>query len=171
MRARTLELTLAAMGAGSSAALDLCNRELRRVQLLPVGGRGLNTPEIDQRGAAAMLIGLASSAVASQAGDTALTYAGFIDPLKRKDGTLLDFLTKILGDPALASEVDEIRVCRTRPWAMVVGRDGGKRTFHPAKPTFSGDPNKHNRLGGREEYVIGSVLLHQIAIDFKEEQG
>ncbi len=143
MRARTLELTLAAMGAASSAALDLCNR----------------------------LIGLASSAVASQAGNTALAYASFVDPLKRKDGTLLDFLTKILSDPALAFEVDEIRVCRARPWAMVVGKDGSKRTFHPPKAAISGDPNKHNRLGGREEYVLGSVLLHQLAIDFKEEQG
>lgn len=167
MKARVLERTLATMGAAPSA-LDLCTRELRRVGMLPIGGRGPNAPEIDFTGAASMLVGLACSSVASQAGDTAIFYASFVDPSNPYGETLLAALSKILGDQQTAHDVDEIRFCRSMPWVMFVNKDGTKKTFHPPGTNYPGDTNKYNRRGAREEYVIGSLLLHQIAIDFAQ---
>jgi hypothetical protein len=173
MRARTLELALITTGAVGAADIDGRNRELRKVDLLPTGGRGPHAPQIDQRHAAVMLIGLGSASVAAQAGIIAPQYARLIDPLNPSGGTLLDALAAMLSDPELACSVDEIRFCRTRQWVMVVYHDGRKVTYHPHDLEIDWkmfDPNKHGTSGGREEYVVGSTLLQQIAIDFAFKQ-
>lgn len=97
-----------------------------------------------------------------------------IDPRNPKAGTLLDVITAMLQNQKLACSVEEIRFCRSHPWVKIVYADGaGIVTYHPKNlraDWSKSDPNKWAASGGREEYVVGPVLLQQIAIDFAKKQ-
>jgi hypothetical protein len=169
MRARSLELFLVGHGAAGAADIDGRNRQLRELELLPTGGRGPHAPDISAKHAAYMLLGLGSSSVAAEAGNTAKRYAAFVnhhDP--KSDTTLLERLTELLSDPERANEVEEVRVCRTYPWVLIVAKNGDRTAYRPRKEKPTG--KRDYMAGGREEYVIGSFLLHQIAIDLASNQ-
>jgi len=168
MKARSFERALAQeYQAATPAALDLCMRELRRVGLVPVGGRGPNAPDLNFENVAAILIGLACSSIASQSGDKAKAYSKFVDPKNPKGPTLIQTMAALFADQQHAADFDEIRFCRTRPRVEFVQQDGGRITYHPPGTDLPGNPNKYNRGFAREEYVYGSALLEQIAIDFE----
>jgi hypothetical protein len=164
MRARGLELNLVSMGAVGAADIDGRNRSLRELNLLPTGGRGPHAPQITPEHSGYMLLGLAS-AVASDAGEAAKRYAAFVEP---KGGKLIDRLTQLLSDPDRANQIDEVRLCRTHPWVMIVTSEGKREIYRPKKNSAYGP--KDHMTGGREEYVIGGGLLHQIAIDLHLDQ-
>jgi hypothetical protein len=169
MRARGLELLLVSMGAVGAADIDGRNRQLREFGLLPIGGRGPHAPNILPGHTASMLLGLGSASVAAEAGKAAKRYAAFINHEDPKSVTLLERLTELLSDAARANEIEEVRICRTYPWVMIVKANGVRMIYRPRNEKHVG--KKDSMTGGREEYVIGGGLLHQIAIDIAFKQG
>jgi hypothetical protein len=163
MRARSLELNLVNTEAVGAADIDGRNRALRALDLLPTGGRGPHAPNISPEHAAYMLLGLGSASVAADAGRAAKRYASFVNPAAPKAGTLLIYLTDLLSHPDAANKIEEVRMCRTHPWVMIVAADGQRVIYRPPNEKHTG--TKDYMTGGREEYVIGAGLLHQIAID------
>ena len=77
-----------------------------------------------------MLLGLAS-ATAADAAKAAKSYGEFINHEAPKAGRLIDRLSGLIAEADTAKEIDEIRLCRTRPWAMIVGADGAEKSTAP----------------------------------------
>ncbi|MEO7688189.1 MAG: hypothetical protein ABIS51_02810 [Sphingomonas sp.] len=165
MIARDLERLLVILQAPASI-VDLVTRDLRENGAIPTGGRGPNAPRIGAVEAAAMLIALAGADVASQAYLAIAKVKGLrfveLDALPRHDGCLVTTLRKVLGDPPLASEIHEIRVCRNLPLAEIFYKDGAIERF--VHQNVIVDPMA---LGGgcfRSEGVLPGALLEQVAL-------
>ncbi len=133
MRARSLELNLVNTEAVGAADIDGRNRALRALDLLPTGGRGPHAPNISPEHAAYMLLGLGSASVAADAGRAAKRYASFVNPAAPKAGTLLIYLTDLLSHPDAANKIEEVRMCRTHPWVMIVAADGQRVIYRPIR--------------------------------------
>src|SRR5260370_1348015 len=79
------------------------------------------------------------------------------NPAAPKAGTLLIYLTDLLSHPDAANKIEEVRMCRTHPWVMIVAADGQRVIYRPPNEKHTG--TKDYMTGGREEYVIGAGVL------------
>jgi hypothetical protein len=168
MKARYFERCLAeTYQAATPATLDLVMRELRRVGLVPVGGRGRNAPDIDRRTVAAILIGLVCGTIASQVGERTLWYCKFVRPDEQDGPTLVDAIAALLSHPE-NTELEEIRISRTHARADFVFSDGSSVTYLPPRTKLSSKNDAYSHGGFcREERVWSSLMIAHIAIDFE----
>src|SRR5689334_1814244 len=112
MRARQFEMLLASFGLWSSSEIDQRTRALREIGALPIGGRGLNAPDITAEHAAMILIALASTERAGDAREATQVYASMADESGR---TFAAALTAALSDPLDKLHLERVTVCRTIP--------------------------------------------------------
>jgi hypothetical protein len=171
MKARYFERCLAETYlAATPATLDILMRELRRVGLVPVGGRGNNAPDISPRNVAAILIGRGCASVASGAGERVLQYCELVQPAKADAPKLIDALAEYLSDSE-DTELEEVRISRHHWRAEFVYRDGTSIIYLPPGADLK-DDDPYGIIGDgrgrfcRDEFVISSLMICHIAIDF-----
>lgn len=115
-----------------AASLDAITRHLRRMGLLPIGGRGASAPDITAEGAALILLALAGVANPNSAEQT----ARFINALRRSadggfdEGGVVAEVARALTNPdTIFPRLREIRVCRASGDAQFVYHDGEVEAF------------------------------------------
>lgn len=165
MKVRQLERLLVQHGAPASF-LDTVTRVLRSESRLPLGGRGVNAPDIGPDEAAWVMVGLAATDVAAQAGygfhrQLGLELYGNEQPRHAKH--FVDAVQVILGSADWASEVAEVRVGRSYPLSQIIYADG-----HVERFTERGE-RAFGTASFRSEGVLAGGLLHQVAIDLSGE--
>ncbi|MEA1015576.1 hypothetical protein [Sphingosinicella sp. LY1275] len=172
MKVRQLERILAMHGAPASF-LDTVTRSLRAEGRLPIGGRGVNAPDIGPDEAAWVMIGLAATDVAAQA---ALRFALQLElalpegASPRHARNFVDAVQALLGSPETAWEVWEIRVGRSHNFSQIVYRDGHVEPFVLPNVPLS-KATSVGSMAFRSEGIISGGLLHQVAIDLSEPQN
>lgn len=174
MRARDLELLLPTLSGHTAADLDLRFRELRKMRMLPTGGRGRHAPDITAEHVATILIAVAGSTKAIEAARAVLDFA----PLREVEGggeTFAEALTTILNDEDLAGVVGAVRLCRTLNFAEIEYENGA-----PTRRFFNDEAiEKIKSIGTAgvlaygtttivDQTVIGAGIIHQLAIDLAD---
>ena len=127
MRVREFERLLAAQTSNWSASeIDQRTRALRAAGKLPVGGHGLNAPDVQAEQAAMILIALAATERASASVEAVDNYASLRWQRLQKGETAFagkrtfgEALIAILEDRDNERAVAEVQICRTWPWAIV----------------------------------------------------
>lgn len=169
MRARQLEMTLDHNSTRGPADLFSRMRELRNSRMLPVGGRGINAPEIDAEDAATILIASAGSLKATEAPDAVRRFAPLVEHGTAAEITLGEALTSILGNPELARLVDSVRFNLSHTTAEIMFDGGRVRYFFPAGVDVRGKPEAYGKSGLSDHCVIGGGLVHQVANELAED--
>jgi len=172
MRARQFEKQLARLlldqQPWSASEIDQRTRGLREAGLLPVGGRGLNAPDITSRHAALILISLAATNRAVQTADAARAYASMepVNPDAPFAGQTMfaDALGAILNDPYLELEVSTVVICRTWQEAIIKFRRGGREQSTVYRPPGTLEFDSYS-VRVREDVTLGGGILQQLAID------
>lgn len=158
MRIREFERNLVFSTAWGAAEIDQRTRRLRELGELPVGGRGLNAPEITPRHAAMILIALAAADSAPRTAQVVRDYPSLRSGEGAAGGQFLDALVEILSAPATAETVRDVRVCRSEASATITMINGDQ--LHYRDPQVNGTANP----GGYVEAVLTGELLHNIAV-------
>lgn len=173
MRVREFEFLITGVLTGwSRSDVDQRTRRLRKMRMLPTGGRGLNAPAIEAEHAANILIALAAAEKAVGVHDAIMNYAPMVTrPRSPGDFDFLgcksfaETLTKILDTPAVANRIKEISICRSWPEATIIYQtsEGESKQEHytPAGQSASGCLVQNN-------IVISGMVLEQFAIDLKQ---
>jgi len=167
MRAREFERSLEVMSPWRASEIDQRMRGLREAGLLPVGGRGLNAPDIEPEHAAAILVSLAATERAADAAEAVRAYSAMLLVAGKRFGETPSFgesLAAILGDSADELKVEEVVVCRTWPEAVVKFR-GPRRRLETAVYRPERSPPQGYGFGARVDTTLMGGLLQQIAID------
>jgi len=172
MRAREFESDLAALSFWTRSEIDQCTRQLRQGGLLPVGGRGLNAPEITPEHAALILIGLSATHTGRSADvlDAVKTY-GPMPPVGEAfaDATsFADAMTSILSSwNALRSvlTVHSVVVCATWPEATVniMTKTGERLAFVYGNPDV-----EHPGPGMRADVTFSPATLSMLSRRLQE---
>jgi hypothetical protein len=174
MRAKEFELAIREMTesveAGASSLtnskpsdLDIRMRELRKVRMLPTGGRGPHAPSITSEHAAIILIAIKGCA---KPVDAALAVFSFV-PLVDGDKSFSEALTELLEDQEAAATVDRVELNRTAIAAAIVFKDGKvRRFFRPDRAVDN--PEMYGRGRMYDLGVIGAGALTYAAILLQE---
>lgn len=167
MRAREFESSLIGLSPWRPSEIDQRTRGLRDAGMLPVGGRGLNAPDIEPQHAAAILLSLAASDRAPDAVDAARTRLEMVPVEGKSPAATQNFATAlaaILSDPDYKLKVKRVVVCRTWPEASIEYRGThGKREFVTYRPADF--PKQGYGFAARVDTTLDGGLLHQLAID------
>ncbi|WP_341991848.1 hypothetical protein [Azorhizobium sp. AG788] len=174
MHARELELLLPSLSGRTSADLDLRFRELRKLRMLPTGGRGRHAPEIGAEHVATILIAVAGASKAIDAAYAVTRFAG-LGEVGSAGETFAEALTDILDSEELARVVKSVRLCHSHTFAEIE-YDGGR----PARRFFQEEDiaKMEKGLGTVEGFagasimdqtVIGGAVIHQLSIDLNED--
>ncbi len=159
MKVRELARLLTVHGAPASFT-DTVIRVLHSESKLPIGGRGPHAPAIGADEAAWVLVGLASTDVAAQAGhglNRQLSLSLYGSEPARHDRDFTGAVQIILGNPEWAAAVAEIRVGRSYPLSQIVYADG-----HVERFTVGGQ-RAFGTTTFRSEGILPGGLLHQVA--------
>ncbi|WP_029004761.1 hypothetical protein [Azorhizobium doebereinerae] len=175
MHARHFEMLLQTLSGRTASDLDLRFRELRKMRMLPTGGRGRHAPDIDAEQASTILIGVAGASRASEAARAVLDFA----PLREigpAGDTFGEALATLLGDVDLAGAVNCVRLCHTNLIAEIEydGAHPTRRFFREADipkilEVGEGGVKAFGTTGILDQAVIGGALIHQFAFDLGHE--
>src|SRR5438045_3744774 len=169
MRAREFESELSALSFWSPSEIDQCTRQLRQAGLLPIGGRGLNAPDITPEHAALILIGLAAARRAADVKAAVQTYASMPALGEAFFGaeTFARALTLMLSSwRTLRSElkIKGVVVCTTWPEAAVHFWSGAgeEQTAVYGEATV-----EHPGPGMRADVTFSPATLSMLALMFQ----
>lgn len=168
MNVRQLEKLLIFHGAPTSF-LDTVTRVLRAESRLPIGGRGPYAPQIGPDAAAWVMLALAGTDVAAQAGHALHRLLELRLPTgiaARYAPEFVDAVQILLGSPEWAGEVAEIRVGRSHALSQIIYHDGTVEAFVAGEMIAA-----NGSMRFRSEGIIGGGLLHQVAIDLAGDVG
>ncbi len=149
----------------NAGRLEAVATELRRLDLLPKGGRGLWAPQISPTEAATLLLTFAAVERVQETGDVISNLATLEHPTK---GAFLPFVAEQISGSSAYSKVREITIFPQGTLAEVAIEDGVTR-FLPSDAWKSGlNPDAQQKsFGGRIGY-IGGGLLRMIAQGFED---
>lgn len=166
MRARQFERDLSSLSFWSESEIDQCTRQLRGSGVLPVGGRGLNAPDITVEHAAAILIGLAAARRARDIPDAVQTY-GLMAPIGQPfEGArcLTDLLVLLLASwKKLRSriKIEGLVVCTTWPEATLhfVDQNGQRHAV-----IYGAENQPHPGPGMRADVTFSPATLSMLSM-------
>ena len=165
MIVRELERVLVACGADASP-LDVVTRQLRECGALPIGGRGKHAPQIGPQEAASVLLSYVATASVAGAVPTALLrMKDLARPQKmpaRHGSSFVNVVATLLGDPAAAAEIEEVRVCRNMPLADIVYADRAVERFMGRSLAWE-RASEYGRDSLRSEGVIAGGVFRRVA--------
>jgi hypothetical protein len=166
MKVRDLERLLVAHDAPRSF-LDTVTRALRSESKLPIGGRGVNAPDIGPAEAAWVMLGLAGTDIAAQAGHAIFRLLELQLPRGEQprfgERRFVDAVQIILHDPDRAAEVSEIRVGRSHALSQIIYRDGAIERYVLAN-VASSEAASVGAMKFRSEGVLTGELLQAVAL-------
>lgn len=174
MRAADLLRTLELVTFRGAAELDIIGRELRKFQMLPKGGRGLNAPALSAQDVATVLIGMAGAANANAAARAVLDIAplqpaGGLRASFRATETFADALAFALAHGDAARMVETVRICQSTPAASIAWNERGERRVALYQPD---KVNKEGLTVGAGSCLVWTeipgAVLHQLAIDLED---
>ena len=178
MTGKELERLLESLTPLSERDLDARGRELRKMRMVPSGGRGLNAPEFGPEHMANFLLAVAGTDNASHAARAVMDYAPLVPSDGRYNGfavaeTFADAITEMFARPEAANSVKKIRICRSHPIAEIRWEQSGEemRTFYVQED--AGEVNPAG-IGGASMTVwaeIGPGLIKQVHIEIEDIPG
>ena len=170
MRAREFERELSSLSFWSESEIAQCTRYLRGAGLLPIGGRGLNAPDIEPKHAALILIGLAAARRAADV-DKAVEIYGSMPPVGEAfagAATFAEALASILASWRSFRKtvrITAVVICSSWPEAAVRFSMQGEAV---ERSILYGDPGtEHPGPRMRSDVTFSPATLSMLALKFK----
>lgn len=142
----------------------LCGVMLSEAGQVKSGGRGRSAPNMTARDAFAILIAVTAAEKNSEAIQAVSTYSNILN----EDGEKFrDILTLILNQPEAAEHINNLKICRTFPYATIAWKNDQTDVFLSAEGLDNPelDPIKRNRV----MHIIPGFIVCEIARFLKSE--
>jgi hypothetical protein len=179
MTGKELERLLEHLTPLNARDLDARARELRKMRMVPSGGRGPNAPKYGLGDVATFLISIAGTDNATHAALAVMDYAPLVPSSGTYSGfvgaeTFAEAITAIIAKPEIAEKVKKIRVCRSFPITEICFEQSGeeKRAFYVAEGNDDFPPQAVGSSTMTVWAEIGPALIKSIVLEMdSEEEG